>query len=541
MPNGVVESRQYNTVNQLELLKTVKYAAKGQEITLTCYRYTLDKVGNHLSMTDQIGRKVEYDYDELYRLEQEKVTESGFVTRTTDFSYDNVGNRLSQTETANGIAKVTTYQYDANDRLEQGKVNNLLKTSYQYDANGNTIAKTETGAGTTTYDWNQDGRLTDAQTANGKAVSYTYDSEGIRTRSTVDGVTTDYLVDKNRDYAQVLEERINGDLTVNYIYGLNLISQERSSQISFYLVDGLGSTTGLVSATGDLTDTYTYEAFGATERQTGGTENSYLFAGEQLDQTLGNYYLRQRYYNTESGRFARADSYEGKYNEPLTLHKYIYGNDNPVAFVDPSGYSSIQEGNDVHNAIGFHFLTQATINPIPWINPMSSSGLFTNSRVFDPRPPINIGQKRPTYRRIIRTATGNPQHSGVRSINRQIPDLADFSAKELYEIKPNISSATIDAQNKLTNAEIGLSSVGLTGWSRGSTYAPPAIVPVVSSGNFAIIKYASPGVLVYDVLNTRLTLQALRLSTYIMQQAISQLIGAITAASARSQTSGGFA
>ena len=275
----------------------------GQEAVLTCYGYTLDKVGNRLSMIDQTGRKVDYDYDELYRLEQEKVIEGGIVIRTTEFTYDNVGNRLSQAETTNGIAKVTSYQYDASDRLEWEKVNDLLKTSYQYDANGNTIAKTETNAGTTSYDWNQDGRLIGVLTVDGKAIAYTYDSEGIRTSSAIDGTTTTYLVDKNRDYAQVLEERVDGDLTVNYIYGLDLISQERSSQTSFYLVDGLGSTVGLVDAIGTLTDTYQYDPFGKTDGQTGSTENNYLFAGEQFDSNLKSYYIRDRYYIADLGRF----------------------------------------------------------------------------------------------------------------------------------------------------------------------------------------------------------------------------------------------
>ena len=210
LPNGVVELRQYNSVNQLQLLKNVKFDATGQEAVLTCYGYTLDKVGNRLSMIDQTGRKVEYDYDELYRLEQEKVTEGGIVTRTTDFSYDKVGNRLSQMETTGGTSQQTIYQYDANDRLEWEKVNGTLKTIYQYDANGNTIAKSEMGVGTTTYDWNQDGRLIGVMMADGKAIAYSYDSEGIRTSSAIDGVRTDYLVDKNRDYAQVLEERVDG-------------------------------------------------------------------------------------------------------------------------------------------------------------------------------------------------------------------------------------------------------------------------------------------------------------------------------------------
>jgi hypothetical protein len=35
--------------------------------------------------------------------------------------------------------------------------------------------------------------------------------------------------------------------------------------------------------------------------------------------------------------------------------------------------------------------------------------------------------------------------------NGQVPDLVDFREKELYEIKPNNSSAIQEAQNKLTN------------------------------------------------------------------------------------------
>jgi RHS repeat-associated protein len=39
--------------------------------------------------------------------------------------------------------------------------------------------------------------------------------------------------------------------------------------------------------------------------------NKYLFAGEQYDSNLSDYYLRARYYDTNSGRFTRRDTYEG--------------------------------------------------------------------------------------------------------------------------------------------------------------------------------------------------------------------------------------
>ena len=97
---------------------------------------------------------------------------------------------------------------------------------------------------------------------------------------------------------------------------------------------------------------YTYDAFGETKGRSGGTENNYLFAGEQFDRDLGDYYLRQRYYNDDLGRFIRRDDYEGKLTESLTLHEYFYTNNNPVNHVDPTGWFSIAEMNAVNSIRG---------------------------------------------------------------------------------------------------------------------------------------------------------------------------------------------
>ena len=45
-----------------------------------------------------------------------------------------------------------------------------------------------------------------------------------------------------------------------------------------------------------------------------GTENNYLFAGKQFDRDLGQYYLRQRYYNAESGEFTRGLNFKLVYS-----------------------------------------------------------------------------------------------------------------------------------------------------------------------------------------------------------------------------------
>src|SRR5439155_6905634 len=63
----------------------------------------------------------------------------------------------------------------------------------------------------------------------------------------------------------------------------------------------------------------------------------YLFAGEQWDPDLGLYYNRARYLNVGLGRFWSYDTFEGNNRDPMSLHKYLYGADNPVNNVDPSG------------------------------------------------------------------------------------------------------------------------------------------------------------------------------------------------------------
>ncbi len=150
-------------------------------------------------------------------------------------------------------------------------------------------------------------------------------------------------MDKNRAYAQVLAEYVDGEVAVSYVYGLDLIYQERNEKITIYLVDGLGSTRVLTDISGNVVNEYDYEAFGGLIDSSGDTDNSYLFAGEQFDGDLDEYYLRQRYYDQGIGRFTRRDTYEGRINEPITLHKYLYANANPVVYVDPSGNVSVQQ------------------------------------------------------------------------------------------------------------------------------------------------------------------------------------------------------
>jgi RHS repeat-associated protein len=119
----------------------------------------------------------------------------------------------------------------------------------------------------------------------------------------------------------------------------------------YYGYDGHGNVRFLFGS-GDegsitVSDTYTYDAFGSLiedwHYSVSATPNNYLYCGERWDSDLGMYFLRARYMNPNSGRFWTMDSFEGKQADPLSLHKYLYCNANPVNGIDPSGHTTLVE------------------------------------------------------------------------------------------------------------------------------------------------------------------------------------------------------
>jgi RHS repeat-associated protein len=309
---------------------------------------------NDSSVTEQSGRTVNYTYDNLYRLTNETVAlDPANVNGAVNYTYDAVGNRKQMASTLPGVA-AGLWNYDANDRFTAGDT---------YDANGNTISSGGIG---NVYDF--ENRLIQKG-----GVTIVYDGDGNRVAKTVAGVTTRYLVDvKNpTGYAQVIaEEFANTTNSATYIYGLERIARGYySSQFGgvqgfrYYLYDGHGSVRALADTSGNVTDTYDYDAFGnllhsasTTCSNSAGaistvalgaacpagsspspTPNNYLYSGEQFDPDLHLYYNRARYLNVSTGRFWTMDTFEGRSQDPISLHKYLYVGADPINRVDPRG------------------------------------------------------------------------------------------------------------------------------------------------------------------------------------------------------------
>ena len=111
----------------------------------------------------------------------------------------------------------------------------------------------------------------------------------------------------------------------------------------YFIYDGHGSTRLLTNENGAVTDRYSYDGYGNLLERKGNTENDFLYTGEQYNYLIELYYLRARYMDPSTGTFISMDSYAGTINDPVSLHKYLYANANPVMYRDPSGYMSMTE------------------------------------------------------------------------------------------------------------------------------------------------------------------------------------------------------
>ncbi len=337
-PNGVLTTNQFDRLHRVTGVASVN----DQLALINRYNYTLNASGKRLAVEEPGRRRVDYTYDNLYRLTREAIT-GAQGTLGVNYSYDAVGNRLTR--------DTQPYGYDDNDRVGGAT----------YDANGNTVSaliqNPVSGIPNPVIDqYDFEDRL---KNRNSGQITVVYDGDGNRVSKTVNGVTIYYLVDELNPsgYVQVLEELVALNAqptTLNRVYSYDyaLASQDQLLDdgqgnlrwvASFYGYDDHGSVRYLTDAAGNVTDLYDYDPFGNLIQQGGNTPNLYLYAGEQFDPDLQLYYLRARYLNPDTGRFWTRDPFEGFLDDPPSLNGYLYANSDPVNNWDPSGYESMAE------------------------------------------------------------------------------------------------------------------------------------------------------------------------------------------------------
>ena len=340
-------------------------------------------------------------------------------------------------------------------------------------------ARNTTNVAEKSYDYDPEDRLI---AVNGGQVRMAYDGDGHRVSKTVltpggGSKTTYYLVDdlNPTGHAQVLEEwEASGTespgLVRSYTHGLDLISVRDSSDgqskptTHYYGYDGHGSVRFLTGeASPAVTDTYTYDAYGVLLDQTPAatnaqTRNRYLYAGEQWDSEVGLYYNRARYLDPNLGRFWTMDTFEGNPSDPLSLHKYLYADGNPVNRIDPSGLMSL---GDISTAVfvyvsnlSFRFPTASLA--VRGAASLGTVGLFTYDQEFRDAllaaGPLGAGQ-------VLASEAGELFAFGYRGTRvgfRYVTGFIESQTAILPHVEEILSPAIQRIKSLYPEAEIGI-------------------------------------------------------------------------------------
>ena len=164
---------------------------------------------------------------------------------------------------------------------------------------------------------------------------------------------THYVNNVNTEYTQVLAEYgPSGTLTADYTYGLGLVDirasgaspttdwlTSGSAATGWYLPDGRGSLTGVTDATGSLVQSTTFDPWGVPTQTTGATSSTVFgWNQEEYSPVTGLQYLRARWYEPTTSRFASADTWFGEASSPKSLNRYAYAWGDPLNMIDPSGH-----------------------------------------------------------------------------------------------------------------------------------------------------------------------------------------------------------
>ncbi len=297
--------------------------------TIASFATDYSAAGLRTRIVEQDGSSTHFEYDAQGRLVGEVRT--GALPRTAAYAYDAVGNRVSAT--VDGVA--TAFTYDDDDRMLTAG-----GASYSYDGSGRMIART--GATPASYGYDGGGRLATVTTG-GATSQYAYDVDGQRVAISREDASTQLIVDpaSTTGLSQVLEAT-RGGLTTRYDFADRIVARHDAAGSSSFLHDGRGDVRALLKS-GVAIDSYRYDAWGNTLDESGSTDNPHRYRGEWQDADSGLYALRARHYDPATARFLSRDPASGRAEIPISRHRYLYANDDPVNLSDPTGRETVAE------------------------------------------------------------------------------------------------------------------------------------------------------------------------------------------------------
>ncbi len=267
----------------------------------------------------------------------------------------------------------TRYSYDYLNRLTTINGEVIAEYGNYYDPGKPTKYKGKQ------LSW--DGNKLTSVAKNGVVRTFNYDVRNCLVSSSEEGDTSKFFYDEKGNLLREERTKNGVNYKVNYIYaggeaiGFTLRGQwkidlyrVKDQDFPFYYVkDAQGNVRKIVDRTGNCVVKYNYNAWGKEtvtlvestwefplELYSDGTVKKFCIAsdiaelnrltyrGYFYNRELGLYYLINRYYDPETGRFISAD--DAEYLDFQTLYgsnRYIYCLNNPINYIDPKGRSFI--------------------------------------------------------------------------------------------------------------------------------------------------------------------------------------------------------
>ena len=244
----------------------------------------------------------------------------------------------------NRTQNIRRYEYTKDNKLECVYSGNTLLVAYSYDGDGTITSSLDRD-----LDLNQNLNINDHSYINRLTNNQRRLINKINPSDTILYEMTEYVLERNQEYSQVLMERDGaGNLSTLYTYGNQRINSESYNNLTgLYTYDGRGSVSAVLGTWGDFRATYWYDGLGNVKSQIhgfgafGSGKKYYGYNAEQYNPVTGNQNLRARQVNIRRQRFLSEDTYIGNNTDILSLNRYIYASDNPLINVDPDGLWSV--------------------------------------------------------------------------------------------------------------------------------------------------------------------------------------------------------
>ncbi len=339
--NGLTTTRVFNA--ETGYIEQIGTGASAGYWNVQSLGFVFDAVGNLQERHDDMqldpngGTLTEtFGYDELNRLTSATLTGVG----TTEFQYDAIGNLTHKSDVS-----AADYVYDDGSGKPHA-VKNAAGVAYSYDANG---SMTSGGGRTLGYtSFNKPNSISKGDTS----LTFLYGAD----RARIKQVRTDSTGTRITYYVGLYEREIKGSLITErntivaggHSIAIQTTRSNGSNDLRYLHRDHQGTLNAITDESGTVKERFSFDAWGRPRKADWAYDpvGNFLsnvtrrgYTGHEHLNDVGLIHMNGRVYDPTLGRVLSADPIVQAPANPQSLNRYSYVINNPLALVDPTGYS----------------------------------------------------------------------------------------------------------------------------------------------------------------------------------------------------------